>query len=57
MVGCICSIGIARIMDKFKRRFKLVMVCATALTAVLFGIMAAIQEDYIHIPSQYATGM
>ena len=33
------------------------MVCATALTAVLFGIMAAIQEDYIHIPSQYATGI
>ena len=56
MVGCICSIGIARIMDKFKRKFKLVLICATVCTGVLFGIMGAIQEDYIHIPSQYATG-
>ena len=56
MVGCICSIGIARVMDKFKRKFKLVLVCATVCTGVLFGIMGAIQEDYIHIPSQYATG-
>lgn len=55
-VGCFGSVGMSLVVDRFKRKMKMLLVLMNIGSIALYAVIVCVQGKYVYVPPQYVTG-